>query len=58
MTSQSSQTFVYLGCYMKVIIQNKLVPLIWNKQEDSEFLKLLSIAIYFDRRASCAKALE
>ena len=28
MTSQSLQLFVYLGCYMKFIIQNKLVSLI------------------------------
>ena len=27
MTSQSLQTFIYLGCYMKFIIQNKLVSL-------------------------------
>ena len=58
MTSQSLQHFVYLECYMNLIIQNKLVSLIQNKQEDLGFLILLSIAIHFDLRASCAKALE
>ena len=28
MTSQSLQPFVYTGCYMKLIIQDKLVSLI------------------------------
>ena len=59
MTSQSLQPFVYSGCYMKFIIQNKLVSLIYSKQEDLGFLNiLLSIAIHFDLRASFAKALE